>query len=195
VTSENRKWWAARMAYAFRKLQISEPEIDCAIQGLKFLKKNHKILHDLSVFKDYDVEEYSSSMDESDSSIQDFLSSDAVSESDKRDITLQLLELSQRPKSAPEPKPKPSKVGNVYIMSDARNGLHKIGFSINPTKREKTLQSEVPSVSLIFSVKATLDYEESLHLQYESKRVRGEWFNLSSEDLESLKTEMKLNEL
>ena len=71
----------------------------------------------------------------------------------------------------------------VYIMEDLRNGLFKIGQSQTPEKRERTLQSEVPDVSLRFYIPAHDSAEDELHELFSEKRVRGEWFGLAPEDL------------
>lgn len=67
----------------------------------------------------------------------------------------------------------------TYLMEDLRNGSIKIGKSRNPERREKTLQSEVPTVELRFAIPASHDMEASLHEEYSSFRRRGEWFELS----------------
>lgn len=67
----------------------------------------------------------------------------------------------------------------TYLMEDSRNGSIKIGKSRNPERREKTLQSEAPSVELRFAIPASHDMEASLHEEYASFRRRGEWFELS----------------
>jgi hypothetical protein len=43
----------------------------------------------------------------------------------------------------------------VYLMEDSRNGAFKIGRSKTPGKRERTLQSEAPEITLRFYI---LDY-------------------------------------
>lgn len=50
-----------------------------------------------------------------------------------------------------EPAPEPTPT-HTYIMKNKRNGLYKIGKSINPKHRESTLQSEEPNVILVWSV-------------------------------------------
>jgi len=65
----------------------------------------------------------------------------------------------------------------TYIIKDKSNGLYKIGRSIDPVKREKTLQSEKPNLELIKTWDA--DIEKTLHDEYKDFRVRGEWFELS----------------
>ena len=67
----------------------------------------------------------------------------------------------------------------VYLMKDKANGLYKIGKSINPKYRERTLQSEKPSIEMVFHAHECGDFNErSLHLRYADRRKRGEWFQL-----------------
>lgn len=77
---------------------------------------------------------------------------------------------------------KQSPKGYVYMISNKRNGYTKIGFSKKPKFREKTLQSEEPEIEMIFKGTGTMEDEKSLHDEYCSKRVRGEWFDLSDND-------------
>ena len=93
----------------------------------------------------------------------------------------------------PESRPLPTKrvrepkSGFVYVMRNRRNGLFKIGFSINPRYRETTLQSEEPEVELVTSHRGTLENEKEFHLLFSEKRVRGEWFKLELADIDSIK--------
>jgi hypothetical protein len=80
----------------------------------------------------------------------------------------------------------------VYLMKDLRNNAHKIGISVNPRIREKTLQSEQPKTELLavkkyINRKIALAIEKALHDIYSHKRKRGEWFNLDSEDVSELR--------
>jgi len=75
---------------------------------------------------------------------------------------------------------------HVYVMKDNITGYYKIGISKNPSSREKTLQSQCPSIELLFSKKANKSTEAILHKKYSSKRVRGEWFNLSLSDVDDV---------
>jgi hypothetical protein len=87
-------------------------------------------------------------------------------------------------------KPKKKKT-NVYVMIDHNTKFYKIGKSINPIHREKTLQSEKPTIELIHSFKA-YDYDEKiLHNKYKDKRIRGEWFNLDQYDIDYIKNNYK----
>jgi hypothetical protein len=65
----------------------------------------------------------------------------------------------------------------TYIMKDNHNNLYKIGKSKNPKIREKTLQSEKPSIKIIKIFDKNIENE--LHLKYNKNRIRGEWFNLN----------------
>jgi len=66
----------------------------------------------------------------------------------------------------------------TYIMKDSNTGLYKIGKSINPKYREKTLQCEKPTISMIKIFES--DIEKHLHENYSKHRVRGEWFDLNA---------------
>ena len=70
----------------------------------------------------------------------------------------------------------------TYLMEDTRNGLIKIGKSKNPERREKTLQSEAPSVELRIAVPTENNFEQELHNLFDHLRRRGEWFELTSAD-------------
>jgi len=79
----------------------------------------------------------------------------------------------------------------VYLMRDTTNGYFKIGISNNPKYREKTLQSEKPTIELLASKQypsrqVAENLESSLHRMFTSKRIRGEWFNLDDIEIELL---------
>lgn len=76
----------------------------------------------------------------------------------------------------------------VYLMIDSSNGYHKIGISNHPDYREKTLQSEKPAIEKICAKRfpsriIAQAIESALHTAFASKRIRGEWFNLSDKDV------------
>lgn len=82
-------------------------------------------------------------------------------------------------------KPEKSK---VYLMIDHNTGYYKIGRSKNPQKRENTLQSEKPTIELLFSSdELPIDIEKLIHNEFSNKRVRGEWFDLTEEDVDYIK--------
>lgn len=79
----------------------------------------------------------------------------------------------------------------VYLMRDNSNGYHKIGISNTPEYREKTLQSEKPSIEMLVckkfpTRKIAEAIESALHTAYSQQRVRGEWFNLNDEDVAAI---------
>lgn len=76
---------------------------------------------------------------------------------------------------------------NIYLMSNRRNGLTKIGISQDPKHREKTLQSQEPEIDLIYTMAGNRLKELKLHEYFAEKRIRGEWFDLTEEDIESIK--------
>lgn len=89
-----------------------------------------------------------------------------------------------------------TKVCYLYLMKDVANGYHKIGISNNPSYREKTLQSEKPTIELITSKgfsdrKIASSFESALHKSYENKRLRGEWFELTEREILEIKEILK----
>lgn len=79
----------------------------------------------------------------------------------------------------------------VYLMLDNSNGYHKIGISNTPEYREKTLQSEKPSIEMLackkFPTRKIAEaIESALHTAYSQQRVRGEWFNLDDVDVAAI---------
>jgi hypothetical protein len=97
-----------------------------------------------------------------------------------------------------EPKPpkvkrtKLVRIGHIYLCRSAHHHFTKIGFSKQPTVREQTLQAEDPQLEIFFCSEYgwSLDYERSLHARFETHRHRGEWFNLSATDIDSLTSEL-----
>lgn len=81
----------------------------------------------------------------------------------------------------------------VYIMEDRRKNFFKIGRSKTPGKRERTLQSEVPETMLRFSIPAEETHEKELHARFAHRRIRGEWFELSEDDLVEVVNFLKAN--
>jgi hypothetical protein len=77
---------------------------------------------------------------------------------------------------------------NIYVMRNERNGYVKIGRSQAPFDRELTLQSEDPEICMLFYFPAPIDLECKLHNEFEEYRVRGEWFKLTPNQIENIKT-------
>lgn len=66
----------------------------------------------------------------------------------------------------------------TYLIYDDITQKFKIGKSYDPYKREKTLCSDRCSINLV--AYCDYDIESVLHSMYSEYRVRGEWFNLST---------------
>lgn len=79
----------------------------------------------------------------------------------------------------------------VYLMKDTSNGYHKIGISNTPEYRERTLQSEKPTIEMLAckkfpTRKIAESIESALHTAYSQQRLRGEWFNLTDADVAAI---------
>lgn len=86
-----------------------------------------------------------------------------------------------------------AEICHVYLMVDTVNGFHKIGISNKPEYRERTLQSEKPSIELIASKQfpsrvIAESIEKALHNSFKQRNIRGEWFQLTQDEIEQIKT-------
>jgi hypothetical protein len=70
----------------------------------------------------------------------------------------------------------------TYLIRDKSTGLCKIGKTTDIKKRIEMLSCSNTELELLFIIDK--DVEKELHDVYESKRYKGEWFNLSDLDLE-----------
>lgn len=68
----------------------------------------------------------------------------------------------------------------TYIGADL-SGYYKIGRSSNVDNREKSLKTGNHSYNTIIVIKG--DFEKELHNKFCNKRVAGEWFELSNDDI------------
>ena len=93
------------------------------------------------------------------------------------------------------PKKFQSNFTQVYVMIDKNTGFYKIGRSVNPKQRERTLQSEKPTIELLFNHDARVKDEKQLHSIFNEKRVRGEWFDLNGSDLQTIRQYFNCEEL
>lgn len=94
---------------------------------------------------------------------------------------------SQQAPAEPRPKAKPQK-GFVYLLKG--RGSYKIGCSKDPLKRSEQLAIQLPfPVELVhhFFADDHKAVEAMLHEAYKHKRLNGEWFNLSDEDVAHIK--------
>lgn len=75
----------------------------------------------------------------------------------------------------------------VYLMKDARSGFYKIGYSKDPKYRERTLQAEAPMVDLLYTWAGSIEEEQYLHELFADQRIRGEWFDLNTDDIQTIR--------
>jgi hypothetical protein len=80
----------------------------------------------------------------------------------------------------------------VYLMVNEETSLIKIGTSIKPHYREKTLHSQEPKIFIIAVWCCDKALERELHKKYSKSRVRGEWFRLKLRELEEIGKFMNL---
>jgi hypothetical protein len=78
--------------------------------------------------------------------------------------------------------------GLVYIIKGG--SLYKIGRTTNLERRLRAFNGLPFPVEVVHTIQAgdACGLETSLHSLFKSKRVKGEWFSLTEEDLDTLKT-------
>jgi hypothetical protein len=75
--------------------------------------------------------------------------------------------------------------GYVYLLQSPQ-GAFKIGKTINPKSRYQTFKTSLPfKVDYICLIKTNRmsELEKELHQKFTDKRINGEWFSLSSNDV------------
>ena len=79
--------------------------------------------------------------------------------------------------------------GYVYLLSGG--GYYKIGQTRDIRSRSRALGMQLPfEVDLVHVIETNepLVLERRLHEEFNHKRVRGEWFELSAEDVKYIKS-------
>ncbi len=82
--------------------------------------------------------------------------------------------------------------GYVYLIFDkSKKGYYKIGLTYDIPQREKTLQAENPCIVLlskkVFSSRELArQAERDLHAKYKSNRIRGEWFEFGTDEINEI---------
>jgi hypothetical protein len=82
----------------------------------------------------------------------------------------------------------------IYLIADHQTRYTKIGKSDNPGRRLKELIRQdtlLPAPNDFHLLFYWFDYpakERELHRDFETKRIRGEWFDLSDEEIEEIKS-------
>lgn len=94
-----------------------------------------------------------------------------------------IIKMSNSPEHTNRDHAANGKKTQVYLMQDTTNNFYKIGCSKQPRYREKTLQSEKPTIELLFCFEGSRKDEKYLHECFKEKRIRGEWFRLDDNDI------------
>lgn len=67
--------------------------------------------------------------------------------------------------------------GFVYVIGSHKYKFFKVGFSQDPFKRLKSIQTGCPfQVWVVLIINATMDYEKQLHRKFRRENTVGEWF-------------------
>jgi len=75
----------------------------------------------------------------------------------------------------------------VYVVKSNLNGLVKIGTTTNFKKRRSNIENSSGSdIEVLAMFYGSLDLEKQLHRQFADKRKRGEWFQISDDDLNAI---------
>lgn len=95
-----------------------------------------------------------------------------------------------RPHATAEPRLSDSPRGGYVYLVRSSYGI-KIGKSVNVKSRTRLFEVKLPFPITVEHYAWFEDYsfaERDLHRQYHAKRLEGEWFDLSSGDIEAIKT-------
>lgn len=95
-------------------------------------------------------------------------------------------------KAASKPNASPRSKGYVYLLrNEVDPTIFKIGRTRNPKSRRETfgilLPFEVEYVCLV-QTHNMFELERELHIRFADQRVNGEWFALTAEDVEYIKS-------
>lgn len=77
----------------------------------------------------------------------------------------------------------------IYLMKSHLHEMIKIGYSVNPSARIRTLAAKEPALEIMHEFDGRTQDEKRLHQKYNNKRVKGEgeWFRLTDTDVEDIK--------
>jgi predicted GIY-YIG superfamily endonuclease len=82
----------------------------------------------------------------------------------------------------------------VYLIKNTETNTYKIGISVNPKKRLKTLQTGSSGKLIIVELYESeffFKIESTLHRQYAANRLIGEWFLLGDTEVDNFINDCK----
>jgi hypothetical protein len=85
---------------------------------------------------------------------------------------------------------KPKTSGYIYLIRSDNKGF-KIGYTTNPKNRITTLEVKLPfaiEYECLIKTDDIAALEKDLHTQFADKRINGEWFDLSEDDVKYIKS-------
>ena len=79
----------------------------------------------------------------------------------------------------------PTPAEYVYLIHHPESGAYKIGRSVNPSQRLVQLAPQSAGLVLVETIPTpdAVWLERALHLSFAHRRVKGEWFALSDDDV------------
>ena len=87
-------------------------------------------------------------------------------------------------------------VSYVYLMHSVKDNLYKIGFSANPIKRLKTLQTgNGNEIKLIGLLRGGVIQEKAIHEYFKDLKIKNEWFKADERILDFFNSYKFSNEL
>ena len=85
-------------------------------------------------------------------------------------------------------KPPKKHKGYVYFIQGVCGGSIKIGYSLDPAKRLKELQTGYPdTLTILLMIPGSEAIERALHRTFEASRLKGEWFRPDGCVIEKIK--------
>lgn len=88
--------------------------------------------------------------------------------------------------------------GLVYLLKSKEDNIYKIGVTTNINKRLPQIATKLPfEIKLEHKIEHNAIYklEKFLHEKFDEKRLNGEWFRLSDNDVKYIKEEAKNEEV
>jgi hypothetical protein len=98
--------------------------------------------------------------------------------------------INKRPKQRKLKRAQPTGPGYLYLL-EGKPGEYKIGFSASPQRRIAVLGVQLPftiEVIHLIEVDNMLSAERMLHEQFAMRRINGEWFALTTEDVTTIRS-------
>lgn len=102
---------------------------------------------------------------------------------------MQIIKLEAARQNPPVSTRRSRRFGYAYILRSS-TGYYKIGRTVNPEDRQRTFSVKLPfsvRYDLVIPSPDYIGFENYLHQHYRDKRVDGEWFALTADDLNLLK--------